>query len=345
MKQSFEHFGFTKNGTEAVRVRIENNDGASLSLINYGASIHSLLVPEKNGSFVDVCLGYNTLASYESSTDYVGATVGRCANRIGRGRFILGGKEYKLAVNDPPNHLHGGESGFSKRMFAYKAHSGSVEFKYTSLNEEEGYPGAVEVLVRYSLSQTNQVIIEFEAECDRDTIINLTNHAYFNLNGEGNGDILNHFLKINSNQIMEIDEYGLPTGAISDVESTPFDFREPTSISSHINENHKQLINGSGYDHNYILNRDDENSPVAELYSMESGIKLTVSTTKPGMQLYTGNRLSSVRGKTGKYEARSGLCLETQHFPDAINHKHFPSVILKKGERYMHQTVYAFSII
>jgi aldose 1-epimerase len=310
-------------------------------------------MPDKYGRATDVCLGYNSVEGYENDTIFLGATIGRYANRIAQGKFSLNGKEYRLAANDGSNHLHGGLAGYNKRVFDYTiADENSVIFTYFSPDGEEGYPGNLRVSVRFSFSESHELKIEYEAETDADTPVNLTNHAYFNLNGQGNGTILEHILRVNAPEFTEIDGNLIPTGRLLPVAGTPMDFRKDMAIGARINNDYNQLRLGGGYDHNYVLDSAclagaaapaPAATAAAILYSPRSMINMDVYTTKPGLQLYTGNFIQSVAGKSGIYEKHSGMCLETQYFPDSVNQPGFPAVVLKAGERYSHSTIYAFS--
>jgi aldose 1-epimerase len=347
---SEKKFGITRDGKEITLIKMESGRGGSVSLINYGAAIQSIAVPDKNGQGTDVCLGYNTIEGYENDTTiYLGVTIGRYANRIAKGRFTLNGREYRLDANNGSNHLHGGFAGFNKRVFDYSVESGnSVIFTYFSPDGEGGYPGNLNVTVRFSFSETHELKIDYEAQTDADTPINLTNHAYFNLNGEGNGSILDHILRVNATKFTEVDSSLIPTGQLMPVAGTPMDFLRDMAIGARINDDYNQLRLAGGYDLNYVLDSAglagaSPAEPAAVLYSSESMIKMEVYTTKPGIQLYTGNYLQQVEGKSGTYDRYSGLCLETQYFPDSVNQPGFPQSVLKAGERYSHSTIYAFS--
>jgi aldose 1-epimerase len=290
-------------------------------------------------------VGFSDLAQYFNIKDaYYGATVGRFANRIALGKFSLNGKEYTLATNNGPNHLHGGVKGFDNVVWdAQQKDEATITFTYFSKDGEEGYPGNVQVKVTYNLTGNNELHAHFEAETDQPTIINLTNHAYFNLNGQGSGTILNHLLQINANHYIPIDATSIPFGTIDPVEGTPFDFRQPAAIGARINEKHEQLENGSGYDHNFVLNKNNGGLTfAAAAVGDKSGIRLEVFTTEPGMQFYTGNYMPGKNklpnGATDDW--RTGFCLETQHFPDSPNNPNFPSTILNPGEKFDSQTIF-----
>ncbi len=303
-------------------------------------------VPDKAGKLEDVTLGFDSLEGYLQRHPFFGALVGRYANRIAKGRFTLNNKEYKLAVNNGENSLHGGLKGFDKAVWRGRPLNNSagvgVELSHVSKDGDEGYPGNLSVTVRYTLTNKNELKIDYSATTDADTVVNLTDHAYFNLAGQGNGDILNHQMMINADRFTPTDAGSIPTGELRPVQGTPFDFRTPTKIGARINQNDEQLKLGKGYDHNFVLN--DRNA--AEVYEETSGRVLSVWTTEPGVQLYTGNHLDgSLKGKGGKtYGPRTGFCLETQRFPDSPNKPNFPSAVLKKGEKRESTTIYRFSV-
>lgn len=287
--------------------------------------------------------------SYLKENRYFGSTVGRCCNRIAKGKFTLNGKEFSLAVNNDPNHLHGGLKGFDKVIWKAtpklpQENEVSIEFFYHSKDGEEGYPGNLDVTVTYTLTNDNEVQIHFHAVTDKETIINLTNHAYFNLSGK-NRDILDHILTIHSNSFIPTDETSIPLGHFQDVSGTPFDFREPHSIGEKINETHPQLLLGKGYDHTWIINRESSNNSLAlaaTVFEPTTELKMEVWTTQPGVQLYTGNYLRELKGKNGPIEKRYGFCLETQHFPDSPNRSNFPSIVLLPSQVYQQQTIFKF---
>lgn len=339
-----ELFGTTRGGVPVYRFCIENASGASVSVMNYGCTIQAIRVPDRNGTLTDVCLGYRTLAEYEQNNGYLGAVVGRHGNRIEKGIFQLNGTEYHLAVNDGPNHLHGGICGFDKRVWDASIEGQSVMFHRLSPDGEEGYPGNLDVRVTYTFTDDNRLLLQYRAETDADTVVNLTNHCYFNLSGEGKGTIRNHILRIPAESFTENDADCLPTGAVLSVEGTPFDFRESKEIGRDMDVDCPQLRNGKGYDHNFILDGGDGEKVAAELYSPDTGIAMTVRTTMPGVQFYSGNVLDGPVGKSGApYETNMGLCLETQYFPNAMSCPHFPSPVLHKGALYAHDTSFTFS--
>lgn len=342
-----KHFGVTPKGEQVDIFTLSNSAGSTAEITNYGGIIVSLKVPDKNGKFEDVVLGFDNFDAYLGEQPFFGAVVGRFANRIENGSFELNGKEYKVAKNDGENHLHGGIVGFDKVLWQAEVKGDKLELTYTSKDGEEGYPGNLDVKVTYSLSEDNALSIEYSAVSDKDTVINLTNHSYFNLAGHGSGDILKHKLKLNSDKITVADKYSIPTGEIRDVKGTPMDFTELTYIGDGINSDYDQINYAGGYDHNWILNVSGKApEKAAEVFEEKSGRVMEVYTTKPGVQLYTANYLDgSLVGKGGAhYGKRNALCLETQFFPNSIKHKHFPSPILRAGEQYNHTTIYKFLV-
>ncbi len=343
-------FGKMENGQTVEAFTLTNANGLAAKVISRGAALAELRVPDRNGKLADVVLGFDDVKGYESpANSYFGCTTGRVANRTALGKFTLDGHEYKLAVNNGPNHLHGGvkrsldKVNWKAEPFNDEQGQG-VRFTYTSPDGEEGYPGNLKIAVTYALNDKNELRIEYQATTDKPTPVNLTNHSYFNLAGAGSGTALDHVLTLNADKYTPVDETLLPTGEITSVEGTPLDFRQPTRVGERI----ESLIEGPtiGYDHNFVLNkkRSGELSLAARLRDPSSGRTLTLYTTEPGVQFYSGNFLSGQRGKGGKaYGPRSAICLETQHFPDAMHHANFPSIILKPGQTYRQTSVYAFS--
>lgn len=337
-------FGRTKDGLDVTAYRIKNSAGASATILDYGCTIQSLSVPNAQGGLTDVVLGYDTVSEYENNTCYLGAAIGRFANRIGGSEFVLNGKTYRLAKNDGPNHLHGGTKGFDKYIWRASEENGSLIFSRLSPDGEESYPGNLNVKIRYTLTENNEFKIQYDADTDADTVINLTNHSYFNLNGGGSA--LDHYLQVFSEHYLENDGGCLPTGKYLNVENSPFDFRTPKKVGQDINSDDVQLKNGHGYDHNYVLSDLDEMKKAAVLYSTESGISMTASTTLPGIQVYSANFLSPARGKNGALiDRRYAVCLETQFFPNSMACRHFKSPILKKDEHFHSETVYSFGLL
>jgi len=328
---------------------LKNAKGMEVRLAAYGARITSIKIPDRNGHFADVVLGFDTVEPYRSSPKrpYLGVTLGRYAGRIANGLFTLDGVEHVLAKNSGPNHNHGGVTGFDKVVWDAKQTGNSVEFHRTSPNGEEGYPGNLDVCVTYTLTDKNELIIDYRATTDRATPVNLSNHSYFNLAGEGSETVLLHDLKINADGMLLIDKTSVPTGEIVPVADTPFDFRQPKPVGRDINQLNEQLANGSGYDHTFVLNPcKNDTLPAAILYEKGSGRMMKVFTDQPGLQLYTANFLDgSLTGKSGRpYARQSALCVETQHFPDSPNQPQFPNTILRRGETYQSRTTYQFSV-
>lgn len=341
-------FGILPDGSAARLVTLTNSNGMEVAITNYGAIVQRIVVPDRNGKFDDVVLGFDTLEGYLGEHPYFGAVVGRYGNRIANGRFSIDGTEYTLAVNNGPNALHGGLKGFDKAVWSIQPGdaTNSVTLRYVSADGEEGYPGQLTATVVYTLTDDNALEINYSATTDQPTPVNLTNHSYFNLAGAGNGDILDHELQIAANHFTPVDSTLIPSGVLQPVEGTPFDFREPTAIGARIDDEHQQLEFGLGYDHNWVLSRGSGGlERVASLYEPASGRVMEVLTTEPGLQFYSGNFLDGSNvGKGGVvYRHRYGLCLETQHFPDSPNKPDFPSTILLPGEVYESQTVYRFS--
>lgn len=338
------NFGQTPDGVDVEKYILTNANGMTVSIITYGGIVTSIEVPDKNGKPVDVTLGYDTLEEYIEDNPYFGALVGRYANRIAFGSFTLDGTGYSLATNNNQHHLHGGEVGFDKVVWKAQAllvdGASGVRLSYISPDGEEGYPGELQVTVIYTLNDNNELTVDYTAATDAATIVNLTHHSYFNLNG-CQSDVLNHQLTINADAYTPVDEGLIPTGEIRPVEGTPFDFRQAKAIGADIEDTE------GGYDHNFVLNEGaEELSFAARAVSPATGISMEISTTEPGIQFYSGNFLDgSITGKAGiVYNKHYGFCLETQHFPDSPNQPDFPSVVLRPGETYKHLTVHTFGI-
>ena len=340
-------FGLTADGREVFRYTIKNKRGASVSVLNLGGIIQSLMVPAADGTLTDVVLGYDGVADYERHTCYFGALIGRFGNRIGGSRFTLNGKEYALFANDQNgNHLHGGKEGFDKKLWAVEEGGDSLTLRYLSVDGEEGYPGNLSVTVTYRFSDGNELTIDYQAACDADTVLNLTNHAYFNLSGAGSGSVEDQELMLCAESYTAIDQYGLTVEQVVPVEKTPFDFREMKPIGRDIAADDEQLRFGLGYDHNFVLNPRQTMKRAAAARSAKTGILMEALTTQPGVQLYTGNVIPPHAGKDGRqYDARHGFCLETQHFPNSMACASFASPVLKKGEGYHEITAYCFKTI
>jgi len=344
-------FGKTPDGQPADLFVLTNKNGAEVSITNYGGAVVSLKVPDRGGKLADVVLGYDGIDGYVNDKSYFGALVGRYGNRIGHAQFVLDGKTYTLAKNNGENSLHGGVKGFNKAVWTAKTLSKKdgqlLELSYLSKDGEEGFPGNLKVTVTYTWTDANALKIEYSATTDKKTVVNLTNHSYFNLAGQGSGDILGHLMTIEADKFTPVDSGLIPTGELRDVAGTPFDFRNSTAIGARISQDDEQLKLGGGYDHNFVLRRSagSSESLAARVVEPTSGRVLEVWTTEPGVQFYTGNFLDGKSaGKGGAtYPKRSAFCLETQHFPDSPNQPKFPSVALNPGERYHTITTYKFS--
>ena len=336
------------DGKPIELITLTNAAGVEVTAISYGAIITSWKVPDRAGQIADIVLGFDDPAAYvKGNSSYFGAIVGRYGNRIGSAQFVLDGRTYKLAANNGVNHLHGGLRGFDKVLWTAEpqktADGAAVAFTRTSADGEEGYPGALKARVMYTLTNKNELIVSYEATTDKSTVVKLTQHSYFNLAGQGTGDILGHELRLNADRYTPVDKTLIPTGELAAVEGTPFDFRKPTRIGARINSEHPQIQFGRGYDHNWVLARSSEElSLAAEVYEPTTGRTLQVATTEPGVQFYSGNFLDgSITGKSGRvYRQRFGFCLETQHFPDSPNKPQFPSTTLRPGETYRSRTVF-----
>jgi aldose 1-epimerase len=343
-------FGKLPDGREVYQYNLANKSGAILKVLNFGAVVTSLTMPDRNGKYEDVVLGYDSLQGYIHSTNYFGTIVGRYGNRIGKGQFTLEGKKYQLTVNDGANHLHGGRIGFSKKLWTAKtvrnSAGPSLRLTYISQDGEEGYPGTVTLSVTYTLTDKNELRIVYEGTTDKTTIFNPTHHSYFNLSGSFNNTILDHLLTIEADSFTPVDKGLITTGKFMDVSNTPMDFRTPTAIGARINDQFEQLIFGKGYDHNWVIRNYSKGKvrKAVELYEPKSGRLMTVYTDQPGIQFYSGNFLDgTAKGKGVSYQRRTGLCLEAQCYPDSPNKPEFPSVTLKPGEVYHQTTIYQFT--
>ncbi len=348
------YWGETPDGNEVSLYTLINSSGMHVSITNFGAIVTSVLVPDNNGILADVVLGYDNLAPYteKATNPHFGALVGRYANRIAKGQFTLDGQTHHLPINNGPNSLHGGIRGFDRHTWLgelTQAEVGpSVVLSYHSVDGEEGFPGDLDVRVTYTLTDSNELSIDYVATTDKPTVLNLTNHSYFNLAGAGNGLILDHEVQINADSYTPTDETSIPTGEIRPVECTPFDFRTPHAIGERIDADNEQLTFAKGYDHNFVLNGyEAAGDPrfAARVVEPTSGRVMEVLTTQPAVQFYTANSLKGdLKSADGKvFERRGALCLEAQHFPDSPNHPEFPSTVLRPGETYHHKTIYKFS--
>ncbi len=341
MAIQFFDFGKLSDGRNVTAAKLTNHAGASLTVLDYGATIQALCVPDRDGKPVDVVLGYDTAAEYEKFGDYLGATIGRVGNRIGSAAFSLNGKTYELAKNDGENHLHGGIEGFDKKFWTMAAQDESLRCWRLSPDGEEGYPGNLKVQVVFQLTEDNRLCITYDADTDADTLVNLTNHSFFNLSGCGTGSVVKHRLQMPSERFAENGAGCLPTGRLLWVEGTPFDFREEKEIGTDIGADDEQLKNAGGYDHNYVLC----GKKAAVFYSPATGIEMTVETDLPGMQLYTANFLTERKGKGGcTMNWRDAACFETQLYPNGMNCYAFPSPVLRAGAHLHTETVYAFGV-
>lgn len=345
-KISEASFGKTHDGVDVRVYTLTNANGVEARITNFGGTILSLKAPDRNGKMADVILGFDTLEGCEAHP-YFGALIGRYGNRIGKGRFTLDGKEYKLFINNGANSLHGGKRGFDRAVWTPRTlPDGGLELKHLSKDGEEGYPGNLSVTVTYHLTADNGLKIDYQATTDKDTVLNLTNHAYFNLKGATEGDILDHVMMIAADRFTPVDAGLIPTGDLRSVAGTPFDFKKPTPIGARINQDDEQLKLGKGYDHNFVLNSGGKSLALAaRVEEASSGRVMEVLTTQPGVQFYTGNFLDgSAVGKFGKaYKQRYGFCLETQHFPDSPNKPDFPTTVLKPGKEFRSTTIYRFT--
>lgn len=345
-------FGTLPSGDDILEYQLNNKNGMRVSILNYGGIVQSIWVPDRNGEIGDVVLGFDELEAYLAKSQYFGCITGRYANRIAKGKFSLDGQTYTLATNNGPNHLHGGEKGFDKRVwnaeFANNKHGSAVVLTLVSPDGDQGYPGALTTQVTYTLTNDNELRIDYQATTTKPTVINLTNHSYFNLAGAGKGTILDHVLEMKADRFNPTDATNIPTGELRPVAGTPFDFRQPTAIGQRIGMANEQLKVGQGYDHNFIFkdSRDGNlEKKIARVVDPKSGRVLEVSTTEPGVQLYTGNFLDGMEGKYGLHYVRRGaFCLEAQTFPDAPNQQNFPSPVLRPGETYRQTTIYHFSV-
>ena len=346
-----DSFGKLSDGRQADLYTLTNAKGMEVVITNFGGAVVKVKVPDRTGKVDDVVLGYESLEGYIGDKASLGALIGRYGNRISHGKFSLNGIWYALPKNDGDNTLHGGPQGFNKRLWTAKDVSSkdrqALELTYLSPDGEEGFPGNLAVKVVYTLTEQNELIITYSATTDKETVINLTNHSYFNLAGQGKGDILGHRLMIRGDRFTVVDSFMIPTGELRKVSNTPFDFTREATIGSRIGQDDSQLQLGRGYDHNWVLSEPNRKTPVpaAEAYEPDSGRVLEVLTTEPGLQFYSGNFLDgTIHGKDGKvYGRRFGFCLETQHFPDSPNHPTFPATLLKPGQTYTTTTILRFS--
>ncbi|GGH00765.1 galactose mutarotase [Mucilaginibacter phyllosphaerae] len=341
-------FEKTINGKQTHLYILKNKNGVQAAVTNYGGRIVSLFVPDKNGRLTDVVLGFDDVDGFINSKErYYGATIGRFANRIAKGKFTLDGREYTLVTNNGPNTLHGGRPAFEDVVWdAKQTDSATLELSYLAKDLEGGFPGNLDVKVTYRLTDDNAMKVSYTATTDKTTVINLTNHAFFNLNGEGSGTILNHLVQIAADNYTPVDATLIPTGKVEAVAGTPFDFTKPATIGERVNADNVQLKDGNGYDHNYVLSKHDITTPVATVTGDKSGIRMQVFTEEPAMQFYSGNFMQSQNVMKGgkKDDFRTSFAMETQHYPDSPNQPTFPSTVLKPGETYKTQSIYKFTV-
>lgn len=349
MKITQKSFGKIKSGEDTTLYTIINSNGMKVSFTDFGANIVSIIVPDRDGNFADIALGYKNIQGYEDNRPGFGSLIGRCANRIGGAKFELNKKVYTLQKNERDNNLHGGEPAYNKVMYDTEVYEEedmiSLEFSRLSPDKEQGFPGNLDITVTYSLSENDELVIEYHAVSDKDTVVNLTNHSYFNLAGHNSGSILDHKVWIKADQFTPTTNDLIPTGEFRDVEGTPMDFRVLKRIGDNIDDNYEPLIQAGGYDHNYVLNiSHDEVEKIAELVDESSGRVMEVFTDKPGLQFYASNMLTPVEnGKDqATYGKRAGACFETQYFPNACNIDSFPTSVLKAGQSYEYVTIYKF---
>lgn len=346
-----EPFGKAPDGTPVELFTLINLNGVTAQISNYGGIITTLNVPDKDGNFDDVVLGFYTLEEYIKKSPHFGCLVGRFGNRIAGGKFTLDGVEYQMAINNGPNHLHGGLVGFDKKVWTpemiTEENGSALKLTYLSPDGEENYPGNLNVEAVYRLNDDNELILTFSATTDKKTVLNLTHHSYFNLKGHGNGDILDHEIQFNSTEFVAIDSTSIPLGPLMNVSNTPFDFLQPKSIGQDIEADDEQIRNGGGYDHSFVVDGYNEKLKLAcTVWDHTSGRMMEVWTTEPAVQFYTGNFLDgSIKGKDGKvYKQRYGFCLEAQHYPDSPNHPEYPTTVLGPGEVYDQTTIYKFLV-
>jgi len=346
-----EDFKNRINGKQTDLYILKNTKGLEIAVTNYGCTIVAIMAPDSKGNYVNVVLGHDSIDHVVNSPEpFLGTTVGRYGNRIAKGTFSLDGQKYSLTINNGPNSLHGGPKGFHAAVWdVLSSSNSSIEFTYTSVDGEEGFPGNLVVNMTYTLTNDNELVIKYKAKTDKSTVVNLTNHAFFNLAGITNPspEVCNNLVTINADFFIPIDEVSIPTGEILKVEGTPFDFRKPTIVGERINNPDQQLVHGAGYDHSFVLNKEHSGDLTFAAKCVEpiSGRSLEVYTTEPGVQLYTGNWLNGFTGAHGAtFPARSAICFETQHFPDSPNRSYFPSVVLNPGEEYAQTCVYKFGV-
>ena len=346
-------FARTRGGVSVDLITLRNEAGTEVGILTYGGVIRTLKTADRAGAMDDIVLGFDTLPEYEEKSPFFGTLVGRYGNRIANGQFTLDGRTYTLAKNNGPNHLHGGNKGWDKAVWSagdpFQNDTGvGVALSHTSPDGDEGYPGTVNATVTYTLTEANELVVDYAATTDKPTVVNLTQHSYFNLGGGKAPDVLGHELMLNADGYTPVDAGLIPLGPIAPVAGTPFDFRTPSTIGARIGDSHEQMARGNGYDHNFVLNRSGDGlSVAARVVEPVTGRTMTISTTEPGVQFYTGNFLDgTLAGKGGRvYGRRAGFCLETQHYPDSPNKPHFPSAVVRPGQTYRTRTVFAFGVV
>ena len=348
MAVTSEKFGTTSDGFEVTRYIIANKNGMKAAVLDYGAVLHSLIVPDKDGELLDVVWGFEDIAEYETTGTFFGAVVGRNANRIGGASVEIGGTVYELEKNDNGcNNLHGGSPFYSQRPWkAAVSGEDTVTFTLKSADGDQGFPGNADISVSYTLTDDNELKLSYKGKADKDTVFNMTNHSYFNLEGPSSNDVLDHVVYVDADAYTPVDNKLIPTGALEEVEGTPLDFRTPVKLGDRIGSDYPQVVAAGGYDHNFALNKGDGYGLCASAYSEKSGIKMEVYSDLPGIQVYSGNFLDNEKGGKGGrvYAKRSAVCFETQYFPDAPHHENFASSIVKAGDTYSTETVYRFTV-
>ncbi|SET11349.1 aldose epimerase family protein [Thalassotalea agarivorans] len=341
-------FGTMANGEQVMQYCLENNIGSKVTILSLGGIIQSLYLPNREGQHDDVVLGFDNVAQYENESPYFGCIVGRFANRIANGEFELEGKKYQLAKNNGPNNLHGGPQGFESRLWQVEViNDGHITMSLVSPDGDQGFPGTMVVTVDYKFSEDNQLMVRYHATCDQQSIVNLTQHSYFNLAGHNQSDVLAHQLQLKASHITEVNEHLIPTGKLRPVKDTPFDFMSFKPLARDIDADDDQIRLGGGYDHNWVFDTTGQpfSAPLAQLFDEHSGRAMSVYTDQPGVQVYTANFLDDLKGKkNAQYKPRQAVCLETQHFPDAINQPEFPSVVISPNKPFTTTTIFAFSI-
>ncbi len=343
-----EPFGTLPDGRQVTRYTLQNGKGMIVKVLDFGGIVSEIHVPDRDGNIADVALGFDTIDPYVKDSPYFGALIGRYGNRIGQGRFALDGQHYQLPVNNGENHLHGGDPGFDKVLWTASAEEGGLALRYRAADGEQGYPGNLDVIVVYTLTEDNEIVVHFRAVTDQPTPVNLTQHSYFNLAGAGAGDVLAHEMTIDADRFVPVDAGAIPLGPLAPVTGTPFDFRQPRPIGERIGQPDKQLRHGTGYDHCWVLNKPEGSKAMTRAVHVcepVTGRVLELFTQEPGVQFYSGNFLDgSLHGKGHDYVFRGGFCIEPQHFPDSPNRPEYPDTILRPGEVYETESRFRFSV-